>query len=205
MWWGETGGQPDNRTFFFDDIVRRYRERWRKYHALPHIGDMYADFDVFRRSDEICFVDVPVVEGGIWYHDAVCYPGAHDNEEQSAKVFRVIGETSGFPDVFIRKVNHAILATKHLETPDDWNACVLCDLDLAILGKPPAVFDRYEANIWLEYKGIAAEDRFRAVRAGVLRQFAERDRIYTTAFFEKKYGAQARENLARSIQQLSRR
>ena len=199
--WNEVGGNASGADICFDDLIRRYRERWRTYHTRHHIEAMLIEFDAFRESDEFRLIDPKVVEMAVWYHDAIYYPEMRNNEERSAELFRMVGECTYLAEPFVRKVMLAILATKHSEASDDPDVRTLCDLDLAILGQPKKLFDQYEPQIWEEYAHVP-EDRFRAGRIAILRGFEKQQNIYSTDFFRKKYDAQAQENIERSIRQL---
>lgn len=94
-----------------------------------------------------------------------------------------------------------ILATQHHTLPDVPGAALVVDIDLSILGRPAAEFDRYEAAIRQEYEWVP-EPAYRQARLRILDGFVARPAIYQTAFFQERYEAQARLNLARSIQRL---
>ena len=55
----------------------------------------------------------------------------------------------------------------------------MTDVDLAILGQPPTIFDEYERRVRLEYSHVP-ETAFRAGRAKVLQTFLKRETIYRT-------------------------
>jgi predicted metal-dependent HD superfamily phosphohydrolase len=185
-----------------EDLVDRYNEPWRAHHTLAHIEAMFADLDEFQKSEEARFMDADIVQMAIFYHDAVYDLRAKDNEEKSIELFRAVAEWSNFVEDFTEGVAHAILATKHIELPTGFNCRVLCDLDLAILGKPEAIFDEYERRIREEYNWVS-EDRFRTGRLAIMEGFLGRPFVYGTQFFRRKYGREARMNLLRSVEQLS--
>src|SRR3954469_12226246 len=64
----------------FNQLVAAYSERQRHYHTLQHLRECLAHFEaasmLARRPAE--------VELALWFHDAVCEPQRHDNEERSA-------------------------------------------------------------------------------------------------------------------------
>jgi len=74
----------------------------------------------------------------------------------------------------------------------------LIDIDLSILGKSQREFEEYEKNIREEYSWVP-EEQFRAGRQVVLQRFLERDSIYSTDFFRKKYENQAIRNIENSL------
>jgi predicted metal-dependent HD superfamily phosphohydrolase len=199
--WKELGVDARSRDIIFEDLTGRYAEPWRAYHALSHIESMLIDFDAFRTSPEARFVDIPVVEMVIWYHDAVYHPPAHDSESQSAKLFCLVGRLIFLREQFMVRVVEGILATRHHAPSDNPTTQTICDLDLAILGKPEKEFDLYEKQIRTEYDAVL-ELIFRRERARILEGFAERH-IYSTNFFNERYEDQAHKNLDRSIARLS--
>lgn len=94
------------------------------------------------------------------------------------------------------------MLTKHNSPANDAQGQIILDVDLAILGQIPARFDEYERQVRIEYAWVA-ETEFRKGRATVLRTFLQRDWIYGVAVYRAKYEAQARQNLERSLKQLS--
>jgi len=96
-----------------------------------------------------------------------------------------------------------ILDTAHRSSPASNDGRLIVDIDLSILGKPPAVFDNYDAGIRLEYAHVA-EPVYRAGRLAVLRGFLARSEIYQTPMFVRQYEQPARENLFRAIERLQR-
>jgi predicted metal-dependent HD superfamily phosphohydrolase len=188
-------------------LERRYTESWRSYHTLEHIAALLEEFDTVRHLAQ----DSQAVEWAIWYHDYIYAsydPRITDNEEQSAQkasghLFSLFGHQDGF-NTFDQKVQKLILATKHTGHPQDPDAQLLVDLDLAILGKDEQTFDCYDAQIAQEYTPRPySRDEYRKGRVErVLRPFLARSRIYATPYFYDKYERRARENLARAIRQL---
>ncbi len=82
------------------------------------------------------------------------------------------------------------------------NCALFLDMDLAVLGSPPADFDAYEAAVRREYDW-AAEPQWRLGRRAVLTAFLARPTIYATQRFQASHAAAARRNLARAIARLN--
>jgi predicted metal-dependent HD superfamily phosphohydrolase len=202
--WSKIDGRESQGDILFEDLIYRHAGPRRKYHTIEHPESMLVEFDDFRASTGSRFVNTAVVEAGTWYHDAEYHPFARDHERKGAELFCSIGEYFGLSDDLVRRVFRAILATKHANIANDLDAQVLCDLDLAIFGKPGTAFDEYERQIREEYIWVP-EDRFRDERRSILQGFVARPSIYATSFFREKYERQARENLGRSIAKLSER
>jgi predicted metal-dependent HD superfamily phosphohydrolase len=208
--------QDKNRQRWFDLSVRldvsfdakvllsllelHYSGRQRFYHRISHIEHCLDEFEPVRGL----VVNQDAVEMAIWYHDIVYHPKAVENEEKSARFFAITYRDFLSPD-FISIVETLILATKHgnLSGNDDLDVRTFLDIDLTILGQPPATFDKYEGDIRMEYVHFPT-DQFKSGRSEILKRFLERKQIYQTEFFRNKYEDQARKNLTRSIEQLSR-
>lgn len=200
--WKEAGGSIGAGRILFDDLNLRFQEYWRHYHVLPHVETMLDELDAFRAAEESKMVHFAAVKMMAWYHDAVYYPYARNNETQSARLFALVGKLAYLEESFIKKVVEGILATAAHEPSENPNIRTLCDLDLVILGQSEPAFNRYEGKIRLEYDAVP-EEKFRTERRAILKRFLDRPRIYQTDFFRERYEAQAQENLRRSIERLS--
>jgi len=197
--WKRMGAQG-NLNSEFDKLRDEYFETHRFYHNINHIRNCLADFDsakhLTNRSD--------LVELAIWYHDIVYDTQAKDNEEKSGQLLYNICLTSKLPEELAKRAATLILATKHNLIPEDIDAKIIIDTDLAILGKQVQEFDEYEKNIRKEYSHVV-EEQFKKKRSEILQRFlqrAENNSLYLTDFFRSKYGAQARINLQKSIEAL---
>jgi len=181
----------------FDALARNYTGPQRAYHTLQHVRDCLAEFDgasmLAERPQE--------VEAALWLHDVVYDTRATDNEERSADWAREVLASAAVPTATLERVAELILATKHIGLPPSVDAALVVDIDLAILGREVALFERYEQQIQQEYAWVA-EPIFREGRAGILEGFLARKAIYGTAFFHERYETRARENLSRSIRRL---
>jgi predicted metal-dependent HD superfamily phosphohydrolase len=87
--------------------------------------------------------------------------------------------------------------------PDGQDAKLLVDIDLSILGASEEIFNEYEKGIRFEYKRVPGF-LYKRKRAMLLRSFLTRAHIYLTEAFRRRYEQQARQNLARSIEQLQK-
>lgn len=180
------------------ELHTAYSQDWRAYHNLEHIGDCLGEFEAVRAPA----ANPLAVETAIWFHDAIYDTRRKDNEERSADFAHAILTRAGLPPGFLESVRALILATKHIASPADPDAALLTDIDLSILGQPPARFTEFEEQIREEYIWVADAD-FAAGRADVLKGFLERRFIYATEVFRAKYESQARENLRWAIRHLT--
>jgi pantetheine-phosphate adenylyltransferase len=206
----EAHGAHGNEIEFWKQLVLPYvTEPNRDYHNLAHISAMLAEF---KTVESLCS-DPVAVEYAIWMHDIVndTMVGRHINEERSAERALRLADFLGLPQDFCEKVRMLILATKHDRTVGDGDAQLLIDMDLAILGANPRVFQEYEDNVRKEYAWMHEEplldgratDVFNSRRLDLLRAFYVRKHLYHTEHFRTKYEQVARRNLEASIQKLA--
>lgn len=192
-------GAPQNGVDVFQQLAAAYAEPARSYHTAAHIADCLRQLDwshdLARRPDE--------VEAALWFHDAVYLPGASDNEERSARLARSsLSEGAAIQGVSDR-VAAMVLATNHQTPPSDPDAQLVCDIDLAVLGKEESEFDQFENQIRQEYAWVP-DATYRSARAQVLNGFLARRSIYYTDRFAHRYERRARQNLERIVATLSR-
>jgi predicted metal-dependent HD superfamily phosphohydrolase len=182
----------------FDLLEAAYREPARAYHTAAHINDCLRELDHHRelaaKPDE--------VEAAIWFHDAVYVPGASDNEARSAKLAIAELTSAGASSDLAYRVGELVLATRHSEVPSAPDAQLLCDIDLAILGRDLPAFDAYQRQIQQEYAWVPGA-LYRKGRAKVLQDFLSRHSIYQTPAFNARYETMARQNLTRALAGLS--
>lgn len=175
----------------------------RHYHGLSHIGKLLALAAEHRNA----LADADAVEAAIWFHDAVYDSTRNDNEKKSAELAEKCLSGRIEPER-LRRIVRMIEATATHQVPDvaeeeaRSDAALFLDMDLSILGAPPAEFDAYEDATRLEY-GWVEEHGWRAGRAAVLKKFLARPFIFHTGIFRRSHESQARENIARSIARLS--
>ncbi len=178
---------PDARAVF-EQLVRRWSEPHRHYHTLEHLEECLAWLDLVGGSREL--------ELALWFHDAIYEPAKTDNEAASAALF-ARHATAG---QLVERVSALILATATHAGEGEGDAALLSDIDLAILGAPPARYARFERDVRREY-GQYDEATYAAGRRAVLSSFLERLAIYRTPYFQR-LEAQARDNLARALSAL---
>lgn len=172
-----------------DHWRRQLDEPQRVYHDGAHIAAMLAAVPNGAATRELA--------AAIWLHDIVYDPRATDNEERSAEQARRDLAGSG---IDAERVAALILGTKHhlADTPEQQ---LMNDLDLGILGAPPADYARYADAIRREYAHVPAAT-YRSARARLLRSFLDLPAIYRGAAF-RHLEEPARANLAGEIAELS--
>ncbi len=180
-----------------DDLLARYSEAPRAYHTTRHLEEC---FEQFAGASHLAIYSGEV-QVALWFHDAIYDTRSPRNEERSAAwASDVLAAGGASPQVQLR-VRELVLATRHSAEPESPDARLTIDIDLSILGAPPARFDEYEAQIRREYSWVP-DPAFGQARAKILREFLARPSVYVTEFFRERLEARARSNLARSLTRL---
>lgn len=194
--WERLGAEGSGHSIFAH-LTAAYSEPGRAYHTAEHIRDCLAQLDSSReaaqRPDE--------VEAALWFHDTVYLPGGSDNEDRSANLAEAALMACGVTPGVAERIRRLILATRHLTVSTDPDTQLLCDIDLSILGREPAVFDEFERRIRQEYDWVP-EPVYRTSRSEILSGFLQRRSIYQTQVFRNRYETQARANLERLTEKL---
>lgn len=183
----------------FNDIANRYSEPQRHYHTLDHVAHCLREFDRAKH-----FTDSrDIIECAIWFDDVIYNPSRfQDNKERSARFASSVLLRASVQTTFRSRVIDLILSTKHSDMVTDFDTQLLSDIDLSIFGTSEEEFDLYERHIREEYQFVKSEKIFAMVQSGILQSFLNRERIYFTPFFQKRYEQQAQHNLARSVEHL---
>ncbi len=194
--WRALGAEPPYGSL--DELVARYDEPHRAYHARPHLEACLAELVGSGATIE----DHPEVALALFFHDAIYDPRAKDNEERSAELAASVLARAGLAPAAGARVAELVLATRHDAVPADEEARLLVDVDLSILGADAETFAAYEREVRQEYAWVP-EPAFRAGRAAVLRSFLSRTTIFSTPGFRDRLEGPARANLARSLAALA--
>jgi predicted metal-dependent HD superfamily phosphohydrolase len=177
----------------------RYGEAHRHYHVWGHIESMLRMME----WQEAALFNKEAIEIAILFHDVVYEPGEADNEKRSAGLMMGMLSKIVAP-VTLEVATDLILATeKHvldesLKDPVRSDCAYFLDMDLAILGAAPDVFDAFEDAIRQEFIEVENTDYMRG-RTAVLERFLARKRLYHTQAFHDEFEAQARINLQGAI------
>lgn len=188
---------PEPAPSVFQQLHECYSDPARAYHTVDHLAECFTHLDSVWELAE----NPAAVELALWFHDAIYDTHASDNEARSADWARRVLMGAGAPDGLCQRIDTLILATRHDGTPNNGDACLTVDIDLAILGAAPARFDQYEKQIRQEY-GWVDQSAFVEARAKILRRFATQPFIYRTEFFRNRLERQARTNLQTALARL---
>jgi predicted metal-dependent HD superfamily phosphohydrolase len=189
----------------------------RHYHTLQHIQHLLDLRDQLAAQIQ----DHVAVTLAIFFHDLVYEVGPQvaptHNERASAHEFirfcADAGEAMAL-DAAPRqawldsraKVLVWIMATADHTAADlgraDGDGQLFLDMDLAVLGESPGVYDRYAQNIQREYSWLAPPD-YRKGRAAVLGKMLQSgEALYKTQCMRERFGEPSVHNLQREIARL---
>ncbi|RZL64766.1 MAG: N-methyl-D-aspartate receptor NMDAR2C subunit [Variovorax sp.] len=177
-----------------DALLTRHAEPWRKYHTQQHLHECLSGL----AREQALAARLGEVAIALWFHDAIYDLQAHDNEARSAGWARDALQEAGASAEVAQRVHALVMATCHDAQPSDPDAQLLVDIDLSILGAPPARFAEYEQQIRAEYAHIPPA-LFEPRRREILGRFLARDPLYLTPGVRAEREAQARINLRTAI------
>jgi predicted metal-dependent HD superfamily phosphohydrolase len=182
------------------NLLTRHAEPHRRYHGPEHLVSL---FDLLSRH-------APHIEPGsiprlaVWWHDAIYDPTRKDNEDESANL--AVRHLCRFAlhSALLDQVCDLIAATKnHWDARPMGDGDYFLDADIAILGAPAGVYDRYAANVRIEYAWVP-EAGYQAGRTAFLTSALVRPRLFRTEVFQDTYAKQARANMHRELASLTR-
>ena len=178
---------------------RRVRRAWggmgRHYHTLAHLDSCLRELDGAR---ELALRPAEV-ELALWFHDAVYRSWRRDNEARSADLAQTVLRAA--PAETVERIRQMILATLHDDAGFSGDTALVIDIDLSILGAPPAVYSRFESAIRREYWWVPRA-RYVAGRSKILERILGRSAIYTNDSFYERYESAARSNLEAALASL---
>ncbi|MEV4898666.1 metal-dependent phosphohydrolase [Nonomuraea sp. NPDC055795] len=176
------------------ELVARWSEPHRHYHTLTHLRAVLAAVD-----DLADLAGDPVaVRLAAWFHDAV-YDGRPGwDEERSAQLAQRRLPACGVPAERVAEVARLVRLTAAHDTLQDGdaNGAVLCDADLAVLGRPG--YEVYAADIRREYAHVP-DELFAAGRSAVLARLLAVPHLYRTERARALWQERARHNMSAEL------
>lgn len=143
-----------------------------------------------------------------WFmHDVVYDPQRHDNEERSAMLSHEGLIAAGLPLGLVESIDDLVLVTCHAAVPCSEDEKLLVDVDLAILGAPPARYFEYTQQVRQEYAHVP-DSVFYPARLKVMTSFLGEDGrkvLFHTPQGLAEFDAQARLNIADELERLRAR
>lgn len=184
------------------DLRHRHAEPHRAWHDWNRVADMLA------MAEEVsaAIADKPAFILAVMFHTAVFDRAVPGHAEASAALLRRHLGASMPPHMLDRAeaLIHAVTRQDMPETEDPslrGDACLLLDMDNAILGESPARYDAYEAADRREYAHLR-DDRYEFGRIAALRMLLWRERIYRTDRFFLDREKRARRNIEATLRRL---
>lgn len=181
----------------FSKLHAAWGEKHRHYHSREHLTACLNHLDEVRDQAE----NPEEIELALWFHDAIYKPFASDNERKSADwACGFLNDNAAASDA-IARVEALIMVTCHDALPATEDEALMIDIDLAILGAEPDVYQVYERNVRREYRWVPWP-LYRRQRGKILNQFMQRERLFHTDYFHERLDNQARANLVEAISEL---
>ena len=175
-------------------LIAAYRGPLRAYHNVSHLNALLVDIE--RCADQIA--NHERVSLAAFFHDFIYRTWRTDNEEKSAQAAARALPVLGASPTLTIEVARLIRWTAGHAAPHEADADdrLFLDMDLAILGAEPDVYDRYARGVRREYFWLPAT-RFNAGRRAFLATVLARPKVFNTDRFEDERGDQARANMER--------
>ena len=181
------------------ELQTAYTQTQRFYHSQQHLQECLSLLNevehLAKQPAELALA--------LYFHDAIYNPQANDNEAQSAAWAVQVLTQCHAQQTLIQRIEQLIIATQHHTiAKDDVDGQLLLDIDLAILGQESTRFNEYEQQIRQEYAWVSEQD-YRIGRSKVLTGFLQREWIYQTDYFRKRFEQQARLNIQTALEGLA--
>jgi predicted metal-dependent HD superfamily phosphohydrolase len=184
----------------FNEIHSAYSKSSRHYHGVSHIQSLLNFSNQY--SEEL--TNKYIVDFAIFYHDIVYKSAKSDNEEQSAVLAQKRLAQIKVPVEKIDVIIEFIRATKShviVQSPYAKDLAWFLDFDLSVLGADEETYFSYAKNIRKEFR-IYPDLLYKPGRKKALQHFLEKEHIYQTDEFKKRFEQQARKNLIKELESL---
>lgn len=179
----------------WEDLVRRYSERHRRYHTLDHLRAMCRTLSEFEEE----FAASDSVYIAVFFHDAIYDSSSTTNEKDSAELATSFLTKNNVAASVIQVVEQLILATaSHSNETNVPDAEWFLDSDLAILAAQPEISSEYVQAIREEYSQFS-DAEFRTGRLRFLKTILDAPILYRTAVLRERFEASARRNLQNEL------
>lgn len=176
-----------------EELVDRWTEPHRRYHTAEHLLDVLEALDrLFEEHDD----DGTRlrVRLAAWFHDAV-YNGVAGEDERASADLAASCLIGVVPPADVGEVVRLVrLTASHSPLAGDRTGELLCDADLAVLGRTPAGYARYLGAVREEYAHVP-DDEFAAGRAAVVHRLLALEPLYRTGRAQQLWLDLARVNL----------
>ena len=180
-----------------EQLMDRWSETHRNYHTPSHLLEVLEALDLlFAPNDDDNLRRR--VRLAAWFHDAV-YEGAAGADERASAALagELLAGLVPAPEV-AEVVRLILLTASHRPQPGDRAGDLLCDADLAVLGRPVRGYGQYLAAVRKEYSHVSDGD-FAAGRAEVVRRLLAMDPLFRTESAQLRWLDAARTNLTNEL------
>lgn len=179
-------------------LAKNYSEAGRFYHTLNHLENCLIEF----REVEAQLKDSQSVLLALLFHDLIYDAKAQSPLANETASWNALKQLCQLNDQDHATIMNHILHTSHSYTGfRDADTDYVCDIDMAILGYPNAVLMEYEADIRHEY-AHASDSQYRDGRCHFLQSVLNKESIFKTSHFNKKYESTARNNIKKLIEHI---
>ncbi|MEJ7826622.1 MAG: hypothetical protein WKF91_00440 [Segetibacter sp.] len=182
----------------WNEIVESYTERYRFYHDLNHLADLFSSLERFMPR-----INQPAIVGfSIFYHDIVHDTFRQDNEEKSALKAREHLQQLNINRSLLHNIEEFILATKGHIIPKNYllenDLSFFLDFNSSVLGVKWEDYFMYSYRIRKEYNQFP-DDRFKDGRRHALEQIANKQVLFFTPELHQLFEETARQNINREL------
>ena len=139
------------KTIFTENIPGEYL-----YHNYDHTKRVVRNTAKIAEGSGLSEKETEIALLAAYFHDSGFSVRYKDNEKDGAEIAETFLKKSGYPDEKIALVKEAVLATAMPQNPKNIISMVLCDADLANLGKK--YFFEVNELIRLEYGFVKGKD-----------------------------------------------
>lgn len=193
--WDSAVGTTHKQTELRESLLEAWGEQHRRYHDRTHL------LAVLQALDQLTETAPLEVILAAWFHDAVYEGQAGADEEASAQLAESALAAAGYGASTTAEVARLVRMTAHHNPPpNDTNAALLCDADLAVLGSSARQYADYVQRVRQEYARVPEYD-FVHARLLILDRM-DPHTLYRTDRARELWADQARENLAVEIDEL---
>ncbi|GEM_PF-516165 len=191
--WDQYVPQNAKTDHIFKDLLAKYSEPHRAYHNVGHLVEVFEAFKEY----EDRWQDPQAVALAMFYHDAVYDVLRNDNEGQSAEYARQMLLDLKLSDEKINRICDMVKLTEtHMVSKNDYDAALMLDIDMAVVGQSADKYQRYAKAVRAEYLTGFSADKYAEGRTAFLASVKSKSRIFITDEFENKFGQQAILNMA---------
>jgi predicted metal-dependent HD superfamily phosphohydrolase len=178
-------------------LLERWAEPHRRYHTRAHLLDVLDALDLLLpKYDDAAHRHIRLAA---WFHDAVYTGTAGEDEEASAALAREQLIDAGLSGADAAEVARLVeLTATHQPASGDAVGAVLCDADLAVLGRNSQDYRRYLEEVREEYAHVSDAD-FATGRAAVVRRLLALDPLFHSTTARRLWLEAARRNLAAEL------